>query len=159
MTLQNMMVYAYNGALNLISNATLLEQVATIATVEGRQAAFLNVLNLQNPFPESFDLALPPSNVTQLIAPIQVCSFEVLLPVSRNRTLDFSACPTVPSSAVPSGTATPATIVVPIISGSVSPSSTHHPTDYHGTSAGVSLQPMLSASFLTAMVLALARLL
>jgi len=54
---------AYDGAANTLNDATLLEVAATIATVEARHTAYLNLLNQQNPFPQDFDTALTPEEV------------------------------------------------------------------------------------------------
>jgi rubrerythrin len=48
-------VAAYNGALALLQSAALKAAGASIATVEGRHAAYLQLLNTAIPFPKSFD--------------------------------------------------------------------------------------------------------
>jgi hypothetical protein len=53
--LENTGVSAYDGAINLIGSEDLLTAGATIATVEGRHASYLNLLNGENPFPAAFD--------------------------------------------------------------------------------------------------------
>jgi rubrerythrin len=53
--LENTGVSAYDGAINLIESGDLLTAGATIATVEGRHASYLNLLNGENPFPRAFD--------------------------------------------------------------------------------------------------------
>lgn len=54
-TLENTGVMAYDGAIALLQNPMLQTLAATIATVEARHAAYLNVLNFTMPFPGPFD--------------------------------------------------------------------------------------------------------
>jgi hypothetical protein len=54
---------AYTGALDLIESPDLQTAAATVATVEARHAAFLNVLNAGMPFPDAFDEAKPMAEV------------------------------------------------------------------------------------------------
>ncbi|MFB6303116.1 MAG: ferritin-like domain-containing protein [Haloferacaceae archaeon] len=53
--LENTGVSAYDGAIDLIDAAPLLQAGATIATVEARHAAYLNLLAGDDPFPTAFD--------------------------------------------------------------------------------------------------------
>lgn len=53
--LENTGVSAYDGAIRFIQSPDLTEAAATIATVEARHAAFLNLLNDTSPFPAVFD--------------------------------------------------------------------------------------------------------
>jgi hypothetical protein len=55
MALENTGVMAYDGAIAMISSPTVKQAAATIATVEARHAAYLNVLNGTLPFPSAFD--------------------------------------------------------------------------------------------------------
>jgi rubrerythrin len=55
--LENTGVSAYDGAISMVESADLLTAGATIATVEGRHAAYLNTLNERDPFPSAFDEA------------------------------------------------------------------------------------------------------
>jgi rubrerythrin len=55
--LENTGVSAYVGAINLIESEDLLTTGASIATVEGRHASYLNTLNGDSPFPDAFDEA------------------------------------------------------------------------------------------------------
>ncbi len=55
MALENTGVMAYDGAVALISNPDIKQVAATVATVEARHAAYLNVLNGAIPFPSAFD--------------------------------------------------------------------------------------------------------
>ena len=48
-------VSAYDGAVRLIKNPALLTAAATIATVEGRHAAYLRLITGDIPFPSAFD--------------------------------------------------------------------------------------------------------
>lgn len=52
---ENTGVSAYDGAIALISEADYITAGATIATVEGRHAAYLNHVTGEDPFPEPFD--------------------------------------------------------------------------------------------------------
>lgn len=61
--LENTGVSAYDGAISMIENADLLTAGATIATVEGRHAAYLNTLNENDPFPAAFDDAQSMSEI------------------------------------------------------------------------------------------------
>jgi len=49
--LENTDAQVYDGAVGLLQNRSLQQQAAQIATVEARQAAFLNLLNGDHPFP------------------------------------------------------------------------------------------------------------
>jgi Ferritin-like domain len=53
--LENTGVMAYDGAIAGLQNTSLQTAAATIATVEARHAAYLNLLNLSLPFPAPFD--------------------------------------------------------------------------------------------------------
>jgi rubrerythrin len=53
--LENTGVSAYDGAIAGIKSAALQTTGATIATVEARHAAYLNLINGTNPFPAAFD--------------------------------------------------------------------------------------------------------
>ena len=55
MALENTGVSAYTGAIDLLEGDELLTAAATIATVEGRHASYLNLLNRKPPFPRAFD--------------------------------------------------------------------------------------------------------
>ena len=55
--LENTGVMAYDGAIALLKNPALVTASATIATIEARHAAYLNVLNGQLPSPDAFDTA------------------------------------------------------------------------------------------------------
>ena len=62
MALENTGVDAYTGAAQyLISNDDLLTAALTIHGVEARHAAYLNVLNDEDPFPDAFDEPLTPA--------------------------------------------------------------------------------------------------
>jgi rubrerythrin len=64
--LENTGVSAYNGAINLLENDELLTAAATIATVEGRHASYLNLINGEIPFPNAFDPARSMAEVTEI---------------------------------------------------------------------------------------------
>ena len=58
-------VSAYDGAVRLIKNPALLTAAATIATVEGRHAAYLRLITGDIPFPSAFDAA---KTMTEVLA-------------------------------------------------------------------------------------------
>lgn len=53
--LENTGVMAYSGAVATIRSKDILTASATIATIEARHASYLNLINGDNPFPDSFD--------------------------------------------------------------------------------------------------------
>ena len=61
--LENLGVEAYNGAIGRIQAAALKTAGATIATVEARHAAYLNLVNSEIPFPRAFDATKTMSEV------------------------------------------------------------------------------------------------
>ncbi len=61
--LENTGVTAYNGAIAHIEAAEYLTAGATIATVEARHAAYLNLLNRDSSFPAAFDDAVAPKKI------------------------------------------------------------------------------------------------
>jgi rubrerythrin len=63
--LENTGVMAYTGAIAGIENAGLQTAGATIATVEARHAAYLNLINGDSPFPEAFDT---PKTMDEILA-------------------------------------------------------------------------------------------
>jgi len=64
---ENTGVSAYQGAAQyLIDNDELLTAALTIHGVEARHAAYLNLLNGENPFPMSFDEPLNPAEVVEI---------------------------------------------------------------------------------------------
>jgi hypothetical protein len=52
-----------------INNATVRNNVASIASVQARQSAFLDVLNAANPFPSAFEPTITQSDVSTRIQP------------------------------------------------------------------------------------------
>jgi hypothetical protein len=66
-TLENTGVSAYNGIIGQINSPTIRSSAATIATVEARHAAYLNVLNNQLAASSSFDA---PKSMTEILAAI-----------------------------------------------------------------------------------------
>ncbi len=94
---ENTGVMAYAGAVNTLASEILLTVAATIATVEARHAAYLNLLIGQSPFPSSFDNYSVPFDIVTAITPfITSCPY----------TLDASILP-VPVSSLPNETASP----------------------------------------------------
>jgi len=65
--LENTGVSAYDGAIAHIENAGLLTAGATIATVEARHAAYLNLLNRDVPFPKAFDEPAAPRAICEAV--------------------------------------------------------------------------------------------
>lgn len=121
-------VQAYDGALAMLQSAALKAAGASIATVEARHAAYLNLVNSSIPFPKAFDeakmmkdilaaagafiVSCPTSN-----GPAPTATMAVLLPkslstLSRNVDLDVSQSM--------SGTGQPLTYMVRSISGAAS---------------------------------------
>ncbi|CAA9471111.1 MAG: hypothetical protein AVDCRST_MAG58-4221 [uncultured Rubrobacteraceae bacterium] len=70
--LENTGVTAYDGAIGHIENAKLLTAGATIATVEARHAAYLNLINGVQPFPRAFDKAVAPRKICGMVEPFIV---------------------------------------------------------------------------------------
>ena len=65
--LENTGVDAYTGAAQyLIDSDDLLTAALTIHGVEARHAAYLNVVNGENPFPDAFDEPLTPAEVVDI---------------------------------------------------------------------------------------------
>jgi len=60
---ENVGVGAYLGGATLLSDPVLLDAAATILTIEARHQTILNVLGLGSAIPQSFDIALSPSEV------------------------------------------------------------------------------------------------
>lgn len=82
--LENTGVSAYDGAAALITDTALQTIAATIATVEARHAAFLNLANNASAFPQTFDTALTPAQIiTAVLATglIVNCSYTPVGPV------------------------------------------------------------------------------
>lgn len=65
--LENTGVRAYDGAIAHISSADYITAGATIATVEARHAAYLNLINGTVPFPSAFDEAVAPRDICEAV--------------------------------------------------------------------------------------------
>jgi bacterioferritin (cytochrome b1) len=65
--LENTGVMAYDGAIAMLQNTALQTVAATIATVEARHAAYLNLLNFTLPFPSPFDTTETMSQILSAI--------------------------------------------------------------------------------------------
>lgn len=65
-SLENTGVSAYNGSIGAVEDPDLKTAGASIATVEGRHASFLNVLNGEVGFPRSFDRARSREEVMEI---------------------------------------------------------------------------------------------
>ena len=77
---------AYDGALNGITNPIYAQAAATIATVEARHAAYLNLIQAVPlvPFPAAFDTASNASTIVGIVGPFIVsCPYNIELPVVR----------------------------------------------------------------------------
>ncbi len=68
-TLEDTGVMAYDGAIAYIDRPGLQTAGATIATVEGRHASYLRLLNGEVPFPEPFDEPKAPRQVCEMVDP------------------------------------------------------------------------------------------
>ena len=79
--LENTGVSAYDGAVNAIASTQLQQVAATIATIEARHAAFLNLLVTGQPFPNVTDTPMTPTMVAAAVSSLQICSFVPTLPV------------------------------------------------------------------------------
>lgn len=104
LTLEETGVMAYDGAIAMLQQAALKRSGASIATVEARHAAYINLLVASVPFPKPFDSAKMMSEVLAMAAPfITACNGQgvgmsttaVLLPknlttISRQIRLDAS---------------------------------------------------------------------
>jgi hypothetical protein len=76
-------VSAYDGVLNRVFDKDIQQLLATIATVEARHAAFLNLLDNTSPFPAITDTPLAPTQVLALGSPYFITcpfSFDLLNP-------------------------------------------------------------------------------
>ena len=76
--LENTGVSAYNGAISLIQSPDLRTAGATIATVEGRHASYLNLLIGDDPYPNVFDEARSMSEVLDLAGPFIIDDMDDL---------------------------------------------------------------------------------
>lgn len=65
MVLENVGVAAYDGAGQFIQNPELLTAAGSIVAVEARHAAYLNLLNLELPFPAAFETPMTPDEVLE----------------------------------------------------------------------------------------------
>ena len=77
---------AYDGALNGITTQAYAQAAASIATVEGRHAAYLALIQAvpQVPFPTAFDNATLPAAIAAIIAPFIIsCPYNITLPTVR----------------------------------------------------------------------------
>ena len=104
----NVSLEAYIGVINTMSNASVVQTVASIIAVEARHAAYLStVLNL-DPFPKAFEPSLPPANITSKPLPFtEDCPFEsLLLPVARDM---ITGCSGTSTNATAAPTAQPST--------------------------------------------------
>ncbi len=82
MALENTGVAAYTGAAQyLIDNDELLTAALTIHGVEARHAAYLNILNEENPFPNAFDEPLTPAEVVEIAGQF-IVDAEVVTPAA-----------------------------------------------------------------------------
>ena len=75
--LENTGVMAYDGAIRYVDTGDFLQAAATVATVEARHAAYLNLINKASPFPAAFDTPKKPS---EILAAVQATGFLVSCP-------------------------------------------------------------------------------
>ena len=75
--LENTGVMAYDGAIRYVDSGEYLQAGAQIATVEGRHAAYLNLISRISPFPDAFDMGKLPSVI---IAALRGTGFIVVCP-------------------------------------------------------------------------------
>jgi rubrerythrin len=95
--LENTGVSAYDGAIAHIEAAGLLTAGATIATVEARHAAYLNLLNRDVPFPQAFDVPRPPREICE-----EVQGFIVSAPMPYGPYASLDAlCRRLPNTVTP----------------------------------------------------------
>lgn len=89
--LENTGVSAYDGAVNTIYDKGLQQTAATIATVEARHAAYLNLITNGTavgtadgvPFPVSFDTPIAPPSIVAAISPfIVACPYNITVPTT-----------------------------------------------------------------------------
>jgi rubrerythrin len=66
---ENLGVRAYDGAGAAISDPGLLTAAGSIVAVEARHAAYLNVINGAEPFPEAFEDPATPDEVLEIAGP------------------------------------------------------------------------------------------
>jgi rubrerythrin len=95
--LENTGVRAYDGAIAHIYAAQLLTAGATIATVEARHAAYLNLLNRDVPFPSAFDKAVAPRAICEAVQAFITSSPK---PYGPYRSLD-ALCMRLPTKPTP----------------------------------------------------------
>ena len=82
--LENTGVMAYDGAIRYVDDGDNLQAGAQIATVEARHAAYLNLINGDNPFPSAFDQGKKPSEIFAAASPFIVsCPPEVTALMGR----------------------------------------------------------------------------
>ncbi len=97
--LENTGVSAYDGAIAHIESAGLLTAGATIATVEARHAAYLNLLNRDVPFPDAFDNPVAPRTICEAVE----AKFIVSAPKPYGPYRDLDAlCARLPNTVTPS---------------------------------------------------------
>ena len=113
MALEETGVAAYNGALAMLTSSALKAAGASIATVEGRHAAYLQLLNNSIPFPKAFDdakmmreiLAIASAFITSCgSTPIGMATTAMLMPrtsTSFERQLTFDASQSVSANSQP----------------------------------------------------------
>ncbi|HYP12544.1 MAG TPA: ferritin-like domain-containing protein [Bryobacteraceae bacterium] len=125
-SLEELGVQAYDGGIAMLSAAALKAAGASIATVEARHAAYLNLVNSNVPFPKAFDETKMMREVLSAAAqyitscgttPVGMSTTALLLPknlttLSRQVSLDASQSL--------SGTGQPLTYELRVISGAAS---------------------------------------
>jgi hypothetical protein len=107
--LHNLTLEAYVGVVGAISNADILQTVASIIAVDGRHAAYLSTVLGLAPFTEAFESWATPGNISSTPLPFtEDCPYDALaLPAMRDAIRGCSNAthvPAVPTGALPTGT-------------------------------------------------------
>jgi len=144
--LENTGVTAYDGAVNTLFDPALRQAAATVATIEGRHASFLNQLVNTSAFPGNFDTPVGPQSV---VSEVLSAGFIVSCPVPPPIPVSIVVTPYNSQSGPPTGSASgSASSSAP---GSTSGSSAHLAT----TTSDASTLVVLSAVFFMTLVLLL----
>jgi rubrerythrin len=127
--LENTGVKAYDGAINTINDKGLQTVAATIATVEARHAAYLNLIANGTavgamdgvPFPAAFDEAVAPTAIVAAVSPFIVsCPYNITTP--RVLTVD----PSRTSGSGARGLAASLAVTAAAVMAAVATSTRHH---------------------------------
>jgi hypothetical protein len=89
---ENVGVAAYLGGATLVSDTILLDAAASIMTVEARHQTILNMFSLGSAIPQSFDIALSPSEVLA-IAGSFISGCDLGIPANPSLTITNNSPP------------------------------------------------------------------